>query len=313
VNYNTVLSWRNDKIMLTPKQKKDLDFILDFIKVGDALGMGFEYTSREYIENNFKDVDQFYPHPIWKETIKPGMYTDDTQMSMALVSLMGERNETEWFDDRVVAAAFLNEFKKDPRYGYSKALQNILISSRDWVDFLNQIRSHGDKSLKNGGCMRAVPLGVLDNLELVKRFGRFQAEITHKDSAVDAAEMVAVAAWFLYHADHRKDDSKSLNAFVKANTPWFPDLFKKQEYIPVGPDHNHVGMLTAQTAIAIAGEVIDKRCWSYGMEMVMDIGGDTDTVAAIVSGLWACYLCTMRPSARMHYHKEIDGLLTQIK
>ena len=200
--------------MLTPKQKKDLDFILDFIKVGDALGMGFEYTSREYIENNFKDVDQFYPHPIWKETIKPGMYTDDTQMSMALVSLMGERNETEWFDDRVVAAAFLNEFKKDPRYGYSKALQMTLTcemyEGQRAYDFGLMNYFVQSDQLENETVLLAQKISALSEvaIQMVKK--SFKAAYLH-----DLYVNLDLLAAFQGIAQRTSDHAKAVEDFVK--------------------------------------------------------------------------------------------------
>src|SRR5262249_19516511 len=60
------------------------------IAIGDAYGAGFEYASERLVRER-NDLSAYIQHP--KHSLKPGSYTDDTQMSIAvaLAIVSGER------------------------------------------------------------------------------------------------------------------------------------------------------------------------------------------------------------------------------
>jgi ADP-ribosyl-[dinitrogen reductase] hydrolase len=281
-----------------------MNIVLDYIKVGDALGMGYEYTPQSFIDSNFNPLDlKYIQHPHWKN-LKPGMYTDDSQMSMAVVRLMAERPQEDWFDDRVVASYFLNEFKADPREGYSTGLYGVLKKSRDWVEFLSLLSTH-EKSDKNGGCMRAIPVGLLSDISLVKRFSRFQAEVTHRGTGVDAAELIALAAYFAYN---KLGAPKDIFKWLEATSSYYPDILRFKLLRRVDGKKN-LGLKTALTAIRIFK---NSKLWEDGIAMAIKIGGDTDTVAALVSGLYGCYEVTS-PSVPTYKLQAFAELLRNVK
>ena len=222
----------------------------------------------------------------------------------------------EWFDDRVVASYFLMEFQKSPRKGYSTVLYKIMTQSRDWVDFLKFI-SETEKSTSNGGCMRAVPIGLLTNLNLVKKFARFQAEVTHKGTAVDAAEIVAVAAHLLRYSLNEVCKVGLMN-LVKKNCSYFPDIVPTLKRVE---GKEHLGLKTAITAVKLFERVNHSflttkgppKSLDYLIRMAILLGGDTDTVAAIVSGFYAMVQETMQPIARkVLYNLEVKPILRLI-
>jgi len=81
------------------------------LAVGDAYGAGFEFRNPLYVRA-FNKLDR---HRRPALTIaKPGRYTDDTQMTIAVTEalLSGE----PW-SPALVAAHFVEAFKRDPRGG----------------------------------------------------------------------------------------------------------------------------------------------------------------------------------------------------
>lgn len=50
------------------------------LAIGDAYGAGFEYAPAAILKHN--DLSRYIQHP--KHNIRPGQYTDDTQMSLAI-------------------------------------------------------------------------------------------------------------------------------------------------------------------------------------------------------------------------------------
>ena len=79
------------------------------ISLCDSYGAGFEYVQQEIVVACDKGKS-FRQHNFHE--IKPGMYTDDTQMSMAIVELM--LSGKEW-NKQNLAANFFKCFKRDPR------------------------------------------------------------------------------------------------------------------------------------------------------------------------------------------------------
>lgn len=52
------------------------------LAIGDAYGAGFEYAAN-WMVREYNDLSAYVQHP--RHRIKPGCYTDDTQMSIAIV------------------------------------------------------------------------------------------------------------------------------------------------------------------------------------------------------------------------------------
>ncbi len=116
------------------------------LAVGDAYGAGFEYASLDLIGKH-NTATHYVQHP--RHTIRPGCYTDDTQLSLAIAESLvsGER----WTPPNL-AHRFVEVFQRDPRQGYARGFYAFLQEVRDGDDFLARIRPDSDKS---GAAMRA--------------------------------------------------------------------------------------------------------------------------------------------------------------
>jgi ADP-ribosylglycohydrolase len=289
--------------------------LIDYIKIGDALGMGFEYTSSKFIKDNIwkkGELPKFIQHPYWTN-LKPGMYTDDSQMSLALIKLMLEEPISEWFDDRTVGRYFLSEFKANPRQGYSTGLYKVLLNSKTANQFLSEIAAFG-KSTKNGGCMRAVPIGLLPNLDMVKKFSRFQAEVTHSGTGVDAAELIAVAAFGLkYRQKEMSVINNKLNLFkwTIEHSSYVPDIVSSLNRVE---GTNSLGLLTSISVLKLFSEFDLSLGLHELIRKCILLGGDTDTVAAIAAGLYGCYILSKdKKRRRKSYSQEIKPLIRLVK
>ena len=56
------------------------------LAIGDAYGAGFEYVDARMVRDH-NDLSGYVQHPRHKGTA-PGCYTDDTQMTLAIVETM---------------------------------------------------------------------------------------------------------------------------------------------------------------------------------------------------------------------------------
>jgi ADP-ribosyl-[dinitrogen reductase] hydrolase len=104
------------------------------LAIGDAYGAGFEYVNRQLIRQ-FNTLAHYVQHP--RHSTRPGQYTDDTQMSLAIAEaiISGE----EWSPINL-ASRFVEVFKRDPREGYASSFQAFLrrdsksnVSGRDYA------------------------------------------------------------------------------------------------------------------------------------------------------------------------------------
>ena len=77
------------------------------LAVGDAYGAGFEYVSDRRFISKHNDLSAYIKHPKHKQ--KPGTYTDDTQMSLAIAELIVE--QADWTPENI-ASRFLEVFHR---------------------------------------------------------------------------------------------------------------------------------------------------------------------------------------------------------
>jgi ADP-ribosyl-[dinitrogen reductase] hydrolase len=88
------------------------------LAIGDAYGAGFEYVDPATVRAH-NTLRGYVQHP--RHRIRPGAYTDDTQMSLAITeTLISGTDRTP----PVLAQAFVTAFHRDPRDGYAEGTQH---------------------------------------------------------------------------------------------------------------------------------------------------------------------------------------------
>jgi ADP-ribosylglycohydrolase len=237
------------------------------LAVGDAYGAGFEYAGRSHCTSPHRAV--YVQHPRHKGT-RPGMYTDDTQMSLALAELLVEG--TAWTPLRI-AARFVEAFHRDPREGYATNFYHFLRQTTSGEEFLRNIRPDSDKS---GAAMRAAPLGVLGTVGSVLDHCRIQAAVTHNTpDGIHAAQAAALLShYFLYDLGGKEEVGAFLEDMVPGrwNEPWLGPVKSK-------------GWMSVRAAVTAL-----RRNDSLAalLQDCIAFTGDVDTVAAIALPAASC-------------------------
>jgi ADP-ribosylglycohydrolase len=238
--------------------------MLKELAVGDAYGAGFEYASPEFVKAN-NTLAGYVKHP--KFNLKPGVYTDDTQMSIANaeVLLAGEPFTRESF-----AQAYVTAFKRDQREGYARGFYGFLCEVKDGSEFLLKMTGRSDKS---GAAMRASVFGVLSDVEKVKEVSKLQAAITHNtNSGIAAAQAAALLShYFLYDLGAKSEVGRFIEKHVPPG-PWAPAYTQ---------DVGDKGWMAVRAAITAVQE---SDSMSQLLKRCVDFTGDVDTVAAIALG-----------------------------
>jgi ADP-ribosyl-[dinitrogen reductase] hydrolase len=237
------------------------------IAVGDAYAAAFEFVDGELTRDH--QLGDYARHP--RHAIEPGRYTDDTQMSIAVAELLVSSAP---FTRENLADGFVQAFQRDRRPGYARGFYEFLSGVKDGSDFLARIRPSSDK---NGGAMRAVPVGVLPRVEEVVASSALQARLTHDttEGATAAVAVALMAHFFLYGLGARRE----LPAFLAALAPGPPWS---------EPWSGQVDVKGYSAARAALGIVLEHDRLTAMLDRAVRLGGDTDTVAAIALGVASC-------------------------
>lgn len=237
------------------------------LAIGDAYGAGFEYASKQTLECN--DLSTYFQHPRYRT--RPGQYTDDTQMSLAIAEAIV--SDDSWTPLQL-ARRFVEVFHRDPRQGYASRFYTFLQQTQTGEEFLANIQPKSDRS---GAAMRASPIGVFPTVEAVLERASIQAQVTHDTPAgISAAQASALMThYFLYDLGIKSALGEFLDVHVPGyqwNEPWQGEV-GAQGWMSVRASVTAVLRHTSLRAIL-------QDCISFG--------GDVDTVATIALAAGSC-------------------------
>lgn len=255
--------------------------------VADALGAPFEFGDPEM-------YSELFPVPVLSGSGEmvggggfgwaPGEFTDDTQMALALAAAIEEAGgfdaSTVWRHFRTWAATAI-DVGITTRY----ALDN---DTHVGAAALAHDKTRG-RSGSNGAVMRIAPVathGVRLGREEAFRLAVDQASLTHFDPVASAAAafVAEVARATVVHGDFAAavdgafdllSSSPLAEVFAEQLAPCLVDRWSP--FDDEGPSNGSARTATAQALWAVRRAA----CFHDAIVAAIDLGGDTDTVAAI--------------------------------
>ncbi|MBI2151938.1 ADP-ribosylglycohydrolase family protein [Candidatus Woesearchaeota archaeon] len=238
------------------------------LAIGDAYGAGFEYNTSEVIAQ-YNNLSQYIQHPKHIGT-KPGMYTDDTQMSLAIAEMI--LSKEEWTAQNITQK-FVDCFKRDPREGYAHRFQEFLKEVKDGDEFLRKIKPDSDKS---GAAMRASPIGIYSNIDDIIEKSTIQAKITH--NTTDGINAAIAASLMSHYCLYDLGSVAEIGSFIEK---YVPGRWSDKWNGKVGAQ----GWMSVKAAITA---VTRNRKMSDLLKDCINFSGDVDTVATIALGAASC-------------------------
>ena len=228
-------------------------------------------------------------------------WTDDTSMAIGLyrtLSRYGTVNQVE------LAKEFARNAKYDPQRGYGKGtarlLFNYLYDAENWRDLSEHAwgTTPMSGSKGNGSAMRDSIIGPFFGRDThrIANEARLSAEVTHyHQEAIDGSIAVAVAASVATYMEHpEKHFWFELSLHVPAGTMkslimTVAGMEDRTNWNVVGAVGNGSGVIALDTvpfALWQAHQALAKgMSFAHVMESIVEVGGDTDTVAAMVGGI----------------------------
>lgn len=228
--------------------------------VGDAYGAGFEFRGRVFVRL-FNRTDKYRRPPL--TLVKPGRYTDDTQMMIAVAEAL--LSGDEW-TPQLLASHFVETYKRDPRSGYAPGFQRFLRGVDSGDEFLARIKP---TSKRSGAAMRAGPIGLFPNVKDVLEHAELQARVTHDtpEGIVSAQAAALMVHYFAYRLGLPGD----LPAFIRSSVPGAWEQSWKGRVSVDGIPCVHAALSAVASCKSFTALL--HRCVAYG--------GDVDTVATI--------------------------------
>jgi ADP-ribosylglycohydrolase len=266
------------------------------LAIGDALGMPFETESP--LATRLASWNGEYQSSTYHR-LRPGQFTDDTQMSLALAETI---LENKFYEPSVAAKKYLAWFTSGDCRGIGtstrQAMSN-LAQGKTWE------ASGIEQAQGNGTAMRAAPIGAHQNrgaerLRASAHWARIDAGITHNsDEAREGSAAMAVATSHLC-AGGKKDSllttvlqhvqksrvRSALEDVYRAirRGDSIGDFLKTREWLLSG-----VGPHVVQSVPAAFTMFLYSENFEDTVRNAIRMGGDTDSVAAMAGALAGSY------------------------
>lgn len=258
--------------------------------VGDALGVPFETKLANYEPLIAWDGKTFLGSEHHK--LKPGQYSDDTQMSLMVAESLLENHG---FNPDDLAERYVEWMTSGRARGYGKT---TLFAIKNLIDGKHWSESGIPGSYGNGTAMRAAPFGVYfrNDLQSLVSITKMDSAITHaSDEAEAGAIAIALASAYAVNGDTGNlldelwqilPDSKvksviySLDSLIES-----PYITPEQALRVIGTKGD-----VRQTVPAVLYCFLKFDNYHDAVLAAIKAGGDTDTTAAIVGALFGAKL-----------------------
>lgn len=264
---------------------------LDGLSIGDGFGDCF-FAPPDTIERRLEYKDP--PRGPW-------IVTDDTIMALSIVRCL---NRYGYIEQDALAAAFAQEFAREPNRGYGAMARQILCNIGEggsWKTVASQAFD-GQGSCGNGGAMRSAPIGAYfaDDYDRVIYEAKCSAEVTHAhpDGITGAVAVALAAAWMVRERGSIKAAAPTVIDFVREHLPKTETYYglKKALDVPLKCLPQTAAFMLGNGSGVIASDTVPFCLWcaarhadDYADALWATVSGlgDRDTTCAIVGGIVA--------------------------
>lgn len=233
--------------------------------IGDIVGSRFEFYNTKH-----KDFDFFD---------EKCDFTDDTVMTVAVAeALMSSKSLSELKENTV---------DRMRRYGQAYPHRSYGGMFRHWLITENP---QPYNSFGNGSAMRISPVGFFARSdEAVKKLSAAVTSVTHNHpEGIKGAEAIAMAIYWA----HKNEDKEEIFQYIAKY--YYPEL-KTDELTYKALHENYsweygLGSVTCQSSVPQAIVCFhESEGFEDAIRLAVSIGGDSDTIAAMVGGIAEAY------------------------
>lgn len=264
------------------------------VAVGDALGAPLEFMSAEEISREYGYVTDMVGGG-WLN-VRPGETTDDTAMTLAVAEGIMERPDSPI---EAIGERFINWADSDPkdiggtcRCAIWKAAEENCKrpSAIQWFNAAKETATIGNGHCGgNGALMRTVYPGLFykSRLMAVETAGSI-ARMTHDDQAsTEACQFYTDALFLITEAEGYDNRGNICASIAKLMEPTRYNLEELEKRGSAGL--NPTGWVVDSLECALYSFLETAASFEKAITFAVNLGGDTDTIAAICGGLAGAY------------------------
>ena len=279
-----------------------IDGALTAYACGDALGVPWENAPAANAHATPSQIEQLPARKEWPR----GATSDDTALTLLVAHHLADR------DGDGDPAAFLADLAEE-----EAAIRGLGPTTTAAIERFRR----GDKAAgspgraTNGAAMRALPIGWVlphDQAERRRQVTIAMSRATHADPAalVAACVIATCASWALENASPSMlltaaaEEAREAAQAVTTD----PRLAEMLTQVAVGtwqPPASGVSLDPYETVAAVLSCVMRATSLRSGLVSAVQLGGDTDTVAALAGGLMGSKLTAEHVRAELPWHRLV--------
>ncbi len=270
------------------KEAKDLkvkDGIIGLV-VGDALGVPVEFKPREYLEKN--PVTGMMGYGTYD--VEKGTWSDDTSMTLATMQSIVNRNAIDLEDIMNEFLLFVSESKycQDEVFDYGGTTINAIDMFASGCP-ASQCGGTSDRDNGNGSLMRILPLAYIPGITYKEIESVSGLTHAHIKSRISCVLYVEIAKSMLSHDHEISEHIRNSCDKIKKHYEGVEEL-REFENILNMDFHVYEGRsYVIKTLEAVLYCLMETDNYHDAVLKAVNLGHDTDTVAAIAGGLAGIY------------------------
>lgn len=266
------------------------------LAVGDTLGATLEFMDREEIKEKYGQLKDIIGGGWLK--LKPGEWTDDTEMTLAVAEgiLANPYDPVPHVGERFLEWAKTNP----PDIGNTiRAVFNKYPKIKDWHKAAEAIHNEGMRTAGNGALMRTLPIALLykDSADIYM-FSMQIARMTHWDpeAGLTCFLYCLLARELLNRATDKKEAwERAKKLFLEVTPHAFQEVaqqlvnYKLSDFENWPEDRLNPSGYTVDTLACSLWCFLNRDTLEDTIITAVNLGGDADTVGAVVGGLAGVY------------------------
>ena len=265
------------------------------LAIGDALGYPVEFLSRDSIKSQYGE-EGIINYPFNSNNVKVGLYSDDTQMTLAVANslLESKTDHAEEIMDNMTKNFI--KWKNSPENNRAPGL-TCMGGVKNLERGIHWTQS-GLDSYGCGSAMRAAPIGIVYNkkFDKLKEVAKNSSIITHNHPVAVAS---AIANAYLVAKSINGEDPRDLDSLIKFTEGISEQFTNKLKDIERYYDYQTDTALNligegwkGDEAVALAQYCVMKGDLDFDKTVVMaaNTNGDSDSIASIAGGIVGSYV-----------------------
>lgn len=263
------------------------------LAVADALGVPVEFESREKLNKNpVNEMLGFGSHDVPK-----GTWSDDTSMALCTLNSIAQKGEIDLVDNILEFSKWAEDAYMTPHGEMFDIGRTTLTSLRNYWDCKNVYTCGGKSEYDNGNgsLMRIIPISLFNYLKNLSQKESIQN--IHEVSALTHAHERSLIACGIYDFIVQEliicPEKLSVNTALKKAEKYYADYQEIKHYKKLFDEkftYTDINLIKSSGYVVDTLEaaiwcLLNTDCYKDCVLKAVNLGEDTDTVAAVAGGL----------------------------